>query len=111
MEKPQEHFGVPTDSAKDIAANKLFTIYQRSKARDYIDLYYIHKKYGWGVEQLVAWAKLKFDWHIDPIQLATQFVKSATAQDYPRMVAPIAEKNWQNFFKAEAVKLKSDILE
>jgi predicted nucleotidyltransferase component of viral defense system len=66
IEKPQEQFGVPVDSIKDIAVNKLFTIYQRSKARDYIDLYCIHQKYGWGVEELTAWAKLKFDWHIDP---------------------------------------------
>jgi len=111
MEKPEERFGMAVDSVKDIAVNKVFTIYQRSKARDYIDLYCIHKKYGWTIAQLIAWAKVKFDWHIDPIQLAAQFSKAPTAQDYPRMISPVAQKEWQEFFKAEAVKLKPDILE
>lgn len=111
IEKPAEYFGVPVDSIKDIAVNKLFTIYQRSKARDYIDLYCIHQDYDWSVEQLIAWARLKFDWHIDPLQLAAQFIKAKTAEDYPRMITPIAEKDWQDFFIAEAIKLKPDILE
>jgi predicted nucleotidyltransferase component of viral defense system len=111
MEKPEELFGMPVDSIKDIAVNKLFTIYQRSKARDYIDLYCIQKQYGSTIEQLIAWAKIKFDWHIDPIQLAAQFSKSAVAQDYPRMIVPVPEKEWQAFFRAEALKLKPDILE
>ncbi len=110
MEKLEERFGMPVDSAKDIAANKLFTIYQRSKARDYIDLYCIQKQYGWTVAQLIAWAKAKFDWHIDPIQLAAQFTKAATVEDYPRMIVPIAKEDWQKFFKNEALKLKPDIL-
>lgn len=111
MEKPGELLGMSVDSVKDIAVNKLFTIYQRTKARDYIDLYCIQKQYGWTIEQLIAWAKIKFDWHIDPIQLAGQFAKSAVAQDYPRMIISIPEKEWQEFFKTEAVKLKPDILE
>lgn len=110
MEKPKVYFGMPVDSIKDIAVNKLFTIYQRSKARDYIDLYYIHKQYTWTIPELVAWAKIKFDWHIDPIQLAAQFSKASGAQDFPRMIIPAQDQEWQRFFKAEALKLKPDIL-
>ncbi len=111
IEKGQEQFGLQIDSVKDIATNKLFTIYQRSKARDYIDLYCISQKYAWSIEQLTAWARLKFDWHIDPVQLANQFVKAKTAQDYPRMITKVNEADWQNFFQAEALKLKPKILE
>lgn len=111
MEKPKEYFGVRVDSIKDIAANKLFTVYQRSKARDYIDLYCICQKYGWSIEELTAWAKIKFDWHIDPVQLASQFVKAKIAQDYPRLIVQINQADWQNFFEAEALKLKPKILE
>jgi predicted nucleotidyltransferase component of viral defense system len=111
IEKGPEQFGLQIDSVKDIATNKLFTIYQRSKARDYIDLYCICQKYSWGIEQLSAWARLKFDWHIDPVQLANQFVKAKTAQDYPRMIAKVNEADWQNFFQVEALKLKPKILE
>src|SRR5258708_20137900 len=82
MEKPEERFGMPVDSAKDIAANKLFTIYQRSKARDYIDLYCIQKQYGWTVAQLIAWAKAKFDWHIDPIQRSEEHTSELQSPDH-----------------------------
>src|SRR3989338_551168 len=41
IEKGILHKGIEIDSLLDIATNKLFTIYQRSQARDYIDLYYI----------------------------------------------------------------------
>src|SRR5262245_49725977 len=111
IDKPQEYLKIKVDSAKDIATNKLFTIYQRSKARDYIDLYCICQKYQWSIEELTAWAKIKFDWHIDPVQLANQFVKAKTAEDYPRMITKINESDWQNFFETEALKLKPKILE
>ncbi|HUC02225.1 MAG TPA: nucleotidyl transferase AbiEii/AbiGii toxin family protein [Candidatus Paceibacterota bacterium] len=110
METPQEHFGMPVDSVKDIAVNKLFAIYQRSKARDYIDLYCIQKQYGWTMAELVAWAKIKFDWHIDPVQLATQFSKAPMAQDHPRMIAALPEEEWQKFFENAALTLKPEIL-
>lgn len=111
IDPPQKEFGIFIDSPKDIAVNKLFTIYQRSTARDYIDLYCLNKKYGWAIDQLIAWAKIKFDWHIDPIQLANQFIKSEEVVDYPRMIEKIQPEEWRNFFKQEAIKLKGDIIQ
>jgi predicted nucleotidyltransferase component of viral defense system len=103
--------GVQIDSLIDIAADKLFSIYQRSEARDYIDLYVICQKQPFLIKNLIALAKIKFDWHIDPVQLATQFVKAETAKNYPRMLESLDEKLWQNFFKQEALKLKPEILQ
>ncbi len=56
-------------------------------------------------------AKIKFDWHVDPIQLGAQFFQSEEVKDYPRLLTPIDDEIWQNFFKTEARKLKSEILE
>lgn len=98
-------------SLLDIAVNKLFTIYQRVQARDYIDLYLIIKQEKLTVPDLIAKAKIKFDWHIDPLQLGTQFIKAKEARDYPRMIQEIPLKEWQEFFIEEAKKLKSDIIE
>ena len=103
--------GVSVDSIIDIAVNKLFTIYQRTKARDYIDLYCICRKKRYTIAELIKKAKVKFDWHIDPMQLGTQFMKSADAPDYPKMIKKVRTNDWQAFFLAEAKKLKPDIFE
>lgn len=100
---------IEIDGILDIAVNKLFTIYQRTKARDYIDLYFICEENGFSIDDLIKKARIKFDWHIDPIQLGTQFIKSKEADDLPKMIKKINNKEWQNFFIEEAKKLKKDI--
>lgn len=109
ISKGREEYGLRVDSLEDIAVNKLFTIYQRSKARDYIDLYFICAQNKVAVSDLITKAKIKFDWHIDPIQLASQFVKAGQVKDFPRMIKPIANSAWQEFFELEAKKLKPEI--
>lgn len=37
----------------DIAVNKLFTIYQKLRSRDFIDLYMINKHYGFTIDDLI----------------------------------------------------------
>lgn len=101
---------VTLDSLLDIAVNKLFTMYQQTRARDYIDLYFIYQKQNWSISDLIKHAKAKFDWHIDPIQLGTQFQKAEEASDYPRLVENIDPKTWQDFFIQEAGKLESIVI-
>lgn len=110
IEKGRSEYGIEIDSLLDIAVNKLFTIYQRTKARDYIDLYCICHKNGFSIADLTAKARAKFDWHIDPLQLGAQFVKAGDARDLPRMISATADEEWRNFFTEEAKKLKSDVL-
>lgn len=103
--------GLRIDSIEDIAVNKLFTIYQRTKARDYIDLYCICQDHGFTISDLRKKARIKFDVHVDPLQLGSQFVKASDAPDLPRMIRKLDSKEWQAFFVREAKKLKSDIME
>lgn len=110
IEKAAEQLNLQVDSLLDIGVNKLFTIYQRTQARDFIDLYFICREKELTIEELVKKARLKFDWHIDPLQLGTQFIKAKEAPDYPRMITVIENSEWQNFFVAEALKLKEEIL-
>ncbi len=111
IEKGGERFGVVVDSLLDIAVNKLFTIYQRTKARDYIDLYCICKEQGFSIADLIKKARVKFDTHIDLLQLGAQFTKAKEAQDYPRMLCDISSQDWQEFFIAEAKNLRSQVIE
>lgn len=111
LEKGFVFEGVEVDSLLDIAVNKLFTIYQRTQARDYIDLFFIAKEYDFLIAELIRKAKLKFDWHIDPVQLGTQFIKAGEAKDYPRMIKPLDKKALVDFFITEAKKFKTEIFE
>jgi predicted nucleotidyltransferase component of viral defense system len=111
IKKGQTVYGVEIDSLLDIAVNKLFSIYQRIQARDFIDFYFICRKTGYSTRDLIKKAKIKFDWHIDCLQLGTQFIKVTEAKDFPRLVKKIADKEWQDFFIAEAKKFKKEIIE
>lgn len=104
-------YGVMIDSLLDIAVNKLFTVYQRTKARDYVDLYFICAEAHYSMDGLIKHAQIKFDWHIDPLQLGTQFIKAAEAEDYPKMIKKIDNQVWQNFFLQEAKKLSPEIIQ
>lgn len=109
IEQHERKFGFLIDSLVDIAVNKLFSIYQRTTARDYIDLYFICKRKGFTIIELIKLAKIKFDWHIDPIQLGSQFLKSQEAKDMPRLLKDVPKEKWQKFFIAEAKKFENEI--
>lgn len=111
IQKEEPKNGIAIDSFLDIAVNKLFTIYQRVHTRDYIDLYCMIRKEGFSMPDLIKNAKAKFDWHIDPLQLGTQFIKAAEVEDFPRMIQDVPVQEWRNFFVEEAKKLKSEIID
>lgn len=111
IEEGLTYEGVRVDSLLDIAVNKLFTIYQQPRARDYIDLFCICQKTGWTMADLGQKARIKFDWHIDLLQIGTQFLKVTEVKDYPRMITEVPHNAWQGFFLEEAKRLGADILE
>lgn len=98
------------DSLIDIATNKLFTIYQNPRSRDFIDLYMIlGENPAITIPILMGNARIKFDNHIDRIQLGAQYMKAKELKDYPRMTEKIKESEWQEFFIGEARKLSGGI--
>lgn len=98
------------DSLVDIATNKLFTIYQNPRARDFIDLYLILKHdAALTIDSLIANAQIKFDTYIDPVQLGAQYMKVKELKEYPRMLTRLDAKTWQEFFIQEAKKLSGKV--
>ncbi len=97
------------DSILDIGVNKIFSIYQKPRMRDFIDLYFIIKEERLELKTLIEKAKLKFDWQIDLLNLGTQLIKIKTLKDYPKMKKKIKEKELIDFFINEAEKLKDEI--
>lgn len=110
IEKPMKEFGIMIDSARDIAVNKLFTIYQKPRSRDFMDLYMLCRKYHFSISGLIRNAKVKFDWHVDPLKLGSQFLFAKKLKDYPKLSTKLEEPVWQKFFEVEAKNLKSKIL-
>src|ERR1035437_9675107 len=107
---PKNEFGMKIDSIEDIAVNKLFTIYQKPRSRDFMDLFMIIKKYNFTIEDLIKKAKIKFDSHIDLLKLGSQFFLAKELKDYPRLIDTLDDKEWQNFFLEEAQKLGQEII-
>jgi len=110
IEKPGKRDGVYINSIIDIAVDKAFTISQNPRARDFIDLYLILKKYKeLSFEKLLKMARAKFDWQIDPIQLGTQLLKAKDLKDLPRMIQKIDNSEWRRFFMDKSKSLSKDI--
>jgi predicted nucleotidyltransferase component of viral defense system len=110
MDKPLTAGGLRVDSSLDIAVNKVFTMAQQPRARDFIDVYFIIKKTNFSFKDLLKKARLKFDWQIDPLGFGSQLLKAQDVKDYPRMLKKIDDKVWQAFFIDEAKKLGKDAL-
>src|SRR3989344_5822547 len=110
IEKGSKYNGLTVDSILDIAVNKVHTIAMKPRARDFIDIYFIIRKMGYDFNDLVKEAKVKFDWHIDPIKLGSRLFQASEATDFPRMLVKISDKEWRDFFIHEAEKFKKQII-
>jgi len=48
---------------------------------------------------------------VDLIKLGAQFMLALELKDYPKLLQPLEEKNWQNYFIKQAQGLKKDIFQ
>lgn len=111
IEKKKQIGSLYVDSLLDIAVNKVFTIYQKPRSRDFIDLYCIlQADKNLLLDDLVKQAQIKFDNYLDPIQLGAQYMKALELKDFPKMLITLDEKKWQDFFVNEAKKLGNKII-
>lgn len=106
----QEYLNVTIDSLEDIALNKLFTIYQNPRLRDFMDLFKIMQKKKFDFGQLRLDAKAKFDWDIEMIQLGGQLLKVTERKDTPVLVGEFDYEEMEAFLKDIAVSLQNEVL-
>jgi len=111
IEKGTKFKNLDVDSLVDIAANKVQTLFMKPRTRDYIDLYFIFKKEKMDIKTLILLAKAKFDWNIDKINLANQFIKikDIKKEDYPKVIVPFNLSDMEDFFLDLAKDLGKDI--
>ena len=92
--------GVEIDNIKDIAINKLITINQRTDVKDFVDLYFLRNTLT--VWELMEGVKRKFGFELDPVLIASDFLKVEEFDFLPKMVIPLNISNLQEFFKKQA---------
>lgn len=110
------YFGkLAVSSVYDIAVNKIHTITMRSRARDYIDLYFIFKQAaitpGEYLHKIRLDSQAKFDWPLEVKNLITALlkVKDLKKEDFPRMLVPFDRKKMEDFFSDLAKSLEKEI--
>lgn len=101
--------GVVVDSMADIATNKLLTILQRSSPKDFVDLYFLLKKYT--IWDLLHFVKVKFNMDVDLIWLASAFKKTEQFKNLPKMLVPLKLNHLKDFYRQEAKKIAKRVTE
>lgn len=111
IDKRSKWKGLTIDSLFDIAVNKIQTLSTNPRARDFVDLYFIfqQQEQPLTLKRLIEFAKIKFDWHIEPVQLGENFAKVITFQDFPKIYLPFERKTMTNFFLSLSRELKTEI--
>ena len=109
VEKGKRAGNLWIDSLYDISVNKLNTVLSRSKARDFVDLYFCLEAEGCSLEQLFDRVLDKFDVTFEETTIVNQFNKIQDLTDYPTMLVPFDKNKMIDFFLAEAKKLEPRI--
>lgn len=110
IKKGTKYKNLEVDSLYDIAVNKLHTLFMKPRSRDYIDLYFVLRQKKYSLKRLILDAKAKFDWHIDKINLASQFIRVKDSEEEPsKMLVPFKRKEMEEFFLKLAKSLEKEI--
>jgi len=112
IEKNKSVNELVVDSLKDIAVNKIFTISQKPRGRDFYDVYFILKKAKFKIEDLLRLARIKFDWHIDYLQFGANLLEVLKLKDDPILKdKKVTFVEINDFFEKEAKKFEKKILD
>lgn len=94
---------IEVDSLKDIAANKLITINQREDVKDFVDLYFLLKKFT--IWDLLYAVEAKFRMEMDMVLIAADFLKVEDFDYLPRMIKPLSLDELKTFFRQKAKEI------
>jgi len=95
-----EEFGIFGDSALDISCNKLSALFDRSAAKDFVDVFFIDREL-FHFSELLQNARQK---HVgmDDYWLAVSLLKVEELGPLPRMIKPVKIEELKDFFLTQA---------
>lgn len=100
---------VRIDSLYDIAVNKLQTIISRTQVKDFVDLFFLLKQFTFW--ELLYGVKEKFKMDEDLVLLGSHFLKVEQFDVLPKMQLPLTLKELKEFYKEQAEKIVSRVIE
>lgn len=107
LEMPKIIGGIRVDSLRDIAANKLMAILDRFDPKDFVDLFFILKRYK--LEKIRKDVEKKFGIKIDNIFLGGELMKVKRIVALPKMRKLLTIEKLKVRFASEAKKLSPAI--
>lgn len=84
------------------------TILQRTEVKDFVDLYFLLKKYT--IWDLLHFSQKKFNIEIDLIWLAAGLLKAQSFENMPKMLVPLDLSELKTFYKDLAKKLGKSVV-
>jgi len=82
----------------DILVDKLYTIFHRGTARDFVDLYLGIKYVDCDWDQLISAMEEKYQSGFDRMSLLSRLPIVKDLADYPKMLVPFDPKKMENFY-------------
>lgn len=108
LSSPLQKDGLLVNSLFDIAVNKLLTISQRTDVKDFVDLYFLLKKFT--IWDLIDGVRLKFRREVDPLLLSADFLKVDDFEIMPRMIKKLTLKELKDFFIKRAKEIGEKVV-
>ena len=109
IEKGMVYQGVEIDSEKDIGANKILIINLENNPKDYVDLYFLLKKFT--IWDLIYAVEAKFKIQPDLIGLGKDFLEAEKLEFLPKMIKPLSLDELKKFYRELAGKVGKKIVE
>lgn len=101
--------GLEVDSLRDIGSNKLLIVNQRADIKDFVDLYFLFREFT--VWDLTHSVEKKFGMRLEPVMLASDFLKVEEFDFLPKMLVPLELSELKLFFKEKAVEIGKRVTE
>lgn len=111
LEKPTIKFNdkIKITSIWDILVDKLYTIFHRQHARDFVDLYFGMQSVGCDIKQLKAAMEEKYEMEFDELALISRLPCVKDVSDFPKMIVPFDRKKMEDFFLNIVKSLEKEI--
>jgi len=98
LESGKKYHLMAVNSLWDIVIDKLYTIFHRSNARDFVDLYFGITEVGCDLNQLINGLQEKYQTEFSKIDLLSRLPIVKDLTDFPKMIKPFDKKAMEEFF-------------
>ena len=98
LELGKKYHKLRVASLWDIIVDKLYTIFHRGNARDFVDLYFGIKELDCDLDQLISAMEEKYKSGFDRMSLLSRLPIVKDLVDYPKMIVPFDRKKMEDFF-------------